>query len=117
MYDEIRVRKGFRIDLEALVLATLQGEALHGYEIAKRLKQSGSSALSVGEGLLYPALHKLERDGYVAAKWIAQEGKPSRKVYSLTEKGERELEVRRGEWQGFAQTVSVLMAKPEVNRG
>ncbi len=53
----------FKGDLEALVLGVLQGGSLHGYEMAKRIRQSSESALSVGEGQLYPALHRLEREG------------------------------------------------------
>ena len=111
----------FKGDLETLVLGVLQGGSLHGYEIAKRIRQSSESALSVGEGQLYPALHRLEREGLVAATWQPQEGKPARKVYFLTPGGLDELDRRRTLWERFAQSVSVILsptrAGEEGNRG
>jgi transcriptional regulator len=109
----------FRGDLEALILGTLQHEDLHGYEIAKRIKEAAPDAFSVGEGRLYPALHRLERDGFVTATWIPREGKPARKVYSLTESGKGELAERKSKWESFAQGVAQLLnaPKPEASRG
>ena len=99
----------FRGDLEALVLGALDGGAAHGYEIARRIKSVSEEALAVGEGLLYPALHALERDGLVAAEWVPQEGKPNRKVYRLTDEGRGALAKKRKEWLRFAQGVSAVL--------
>ena len=109
----------FRSDLEALILGVLQGNALHGYEIAKRIKERGGETLAVGEGRLYPALHKLEADGKVTAKWEPREGKPPRRIYELTEEGQRELSQQRANWQKFTSGVgSILMsANREGSRG
>src|SRR5579875_3753285 len=98
----------FRGDLEALVLGALDAGEAHGYEIARRIKVVSDEALAVGEGLLYPALHALERDGLVAAEWVAQEGKPNRKVYRLTESGRGALAKKRKEWQRFAVGVAAV---------
>jgi DNA-binding PadR family transcriptional regulator len=102
----------FRVDLEALILALLEFSSLHGYEIAKRLKESGSPALNVGEGLLYPALHKLEKEGRICATWLPQEGKPARKVYALTEGGREELERKRVQWAEFTEAIAGVMERP-----
>jgi transcriptional regulator len=104
----------FKGDLEALVLGVLEGTEMHGYEISKRIRQLSETALSVGEGQLYPALHRLERDGLVAANWIPQEGKPPRKVYRLTDEGTAALAEHRKEWERFATGVrSILGLRPE----
>ena len=104
----------FRGDLEALALGALDGGPAHGYEIARRIKATSDEALSVGEGLLYPALHGLEREGYVVAVWVPQEGKPNRKVYRLTDSGRGALAKKRREWQRFATGVAAVL-RPEAS--
>ena len=104
----------FRGDLEALVLGALDGGGAHGYEIARRIKRVSEEALAVGEGLLYPALHALERDGMVVAEWIPQAGKPNRKVYALTDAGRGALAKKRREWTRFAAGVTAVL-KPGVS--
>lgn len=96
------------------MLGALDGGAAHGYEIARRIKATSEDALAVGEGLLYPALHALERDGLVAAEWVPQEGKPNRKVYRLTDEGRGALAKKRKEWLRFAEGVSAVL-KPGVS--
>ena len=61
------------------------------------------------EAQLYPVLHRLENDGMIEAQWVPQEGKPSRKVYALTEDGRRHLETKRTQWERFSTSVSQLM--------
>ena len=113
MYDELR-DMAFKGDLEALVLGVLQHGDLHGYEISKRIKQLSEKALSVGEGQLYPALHKLEEEGYVSASWIPQEGKPPRKVYAITEEGHKALARHQRAWAAFSVGVEALL-KPSTD--
>ena len=96
---------GFKGDLEALILAVLADHALHGYEISKRIRTQSQEVLKYGEGQLYPALHKLEQAGHIAAEWIEQDGKPNRKVYSLTESGREELEKHKSAWAKFVTGV------------
>jgi len=100
----------FKKDLSTLVLGILQDEGLHGYEIAKRIREKGVNSLEVAEGRLYPALHKLELDGQIQAEWIPQEGRPPRKVYSLTEAGKLELSKQRKAWKDFAQSVDAILS-------
>ncbi|MEZ0326317.1 MAG: PadR family transcriptional regulator [Fimbriimonas sp.] len=110
MFKETSV--AFRGDLEALILGALQRSPMHGYELAKHLKDAGSQVLIFGEGQLYPALHKLERDQFIEATWIPQEGRPSRKVYQLTEKGRLELARQQRSWKEFASAVGRVLGTP-----
>lgn len=107
----------FKGDLETLVLGVLQDGDLHGYEISKRIKEIGSKALQVWEGQLYPALHKLEKDGYASATWVPQEGKPPRKVYALTEEGKKELSARRKSWREFSLGVEAVLSPRTTSTG
>jgi len=100
----------FKKDLATLVLGILQEEGLHGYEIAKRIREKGVNSLEVAEGRLYPALHKLELDGLIQAEWIPQDGRPPRKVYSLTESGRAELSKQRKAWHAFVDSVDSILS-------
>ncbi|MFI5387204.1 MAG: PadR family transcriptional regulator [Fimbriimonadales bacterium] len=104
---------GFKTDLETVVLGTLQGKSMHGYEISKRIAAKSEGLLRIGEGQLYPTLHKLEQQGLVTAEWIPQEGKPSRKVYSLTESGLAKLAEKRKGWEQFSQSIGAIIAHPK----
>ena len=99
----------FRSDLDALVLGVLQSGHLHGYEITKRINARDESILSVKEGQLYPILHRLENEGKIVAEWIQQEGKPARKVYTLTASGHEELAAQRASWAKFVKSVDGLL--------
>lgn len=108
----------FRSSLEALILGALRDGPRHGYAIAKSIEQKGGGVLKMGENQLYPTLHRLERDGHVVADWQPQEGKPPRKVYSLTESGTAELDRYRKQWGAFSQGVGLLLfGDPEANHG
>lgn len=98
----------FKGDIEALILAVLAEQELHGYEILKQIKQKSSDVLKFGEGQLYPALHKLESEGLVLATWMPQDGKPDRKVYRLTPTGTKELDVHRKAWTLFSSGVGEI---------
>lgn len=104
----------FRSDLDALILGVLQAGQLHGYEVTKRINAQNDTVLKVNEGQLYPILHRLENEGKIAAEWVPQQGKPARKVYSLTEQGLQELGSKRAAWEQFAASVSLLLAPPPL---
>lgn len=99
----------FRSDLDALILAALQEGVAHGYEISKRIRNASRKVLKVGEGQLYPALHRLEEKGLVSAEWEQQEGKPARRVYTLTPGGAKELQEQKAAWKEFVQGVSGVL--------
>jgi DNA-binding PadR family transcriptional regulator len=105
----------YRTDTKALVLAVLADGPLHGYGITREIKKRSEETLKLGEGQLYPLLHALEEQGWIAGEWEMQEGDPPRKVYSLTDSGQAELEKRAKSWLSFANAVAtVLGQKPEV---
>lgn len=106
----------FKSDLEALVLGSLQNGAMHGYEISKRISSRFEGTLRLGEGQLYPILHKLEEQGLVIAEWFSQEGKPARKIYSLTEEGIRQLAEKRQGWEKFSASIGSILARPQEAR-
>jgi len=102
----------FKTSLEALILGALAEGELHGYAIAKIIERKSEGQLKLGENQLYPTLHRLERDGFVAGDWRPQENKPPRKVYLLTEAGMGELEKYRQGWASFANGVGSIIGAP-----
>lgn len=97
-----------------VVLAILNEGPLHGYQIAKEMRRRSGDALELGQGVLYPILHRLEDRGLIAGEWEQSTGTPSRKKYVLTDKGRGELHSRRTEWHAFAKAMAqVLEQAPE----
>ncbi len=94
--------------LDALILAVLESEPLHGYAVIESLKARSGGELALPEGTVYPALHRLEAGGLLASEW--SDGSRRRRVYRLTRKGRRELTTRRGEWRSFATTIEAVLA-------
>lgn len=105
----------FRSDLGTLILATIGAAELHGYEILKRIRALEAGALQLGEGQLYPLLHRLEEDGLIAGQWQDQpDGRPRRKSYTLTDEGFGALEQGRQEWRTFALAMERVMRPQEA---
>lgn len=94
--------------VERLLLAVLTGAPGHGYELAQRLAARSGGELGVPEGSLYPALHRLERGGFVTSRWDSRDGR-RRRVYSLTASGRRQLRSWRADWQTFARAVDRVL--------
>jgi PadR family transcriptional regulator PadR len=95
--------------LDALVLAALEAEPAHGYAIIQRLRRRSGEVFVLPEGTVYPALHRLERDGLVKSRWTAASGR-RRRVYRITRSGKEALAVRRLEWKTFARAVEAVLA-------
>ena len=89
-----------------LILSVLNDGELYGYEIVQRLRERSDDQLAPSEGSLYPALHRLERDGALSARWQAGERGPRRRYYRLTPAGERLLAASRAEWDSFSRVVA-----------
>jgi PadR family transcriptional regulator, regulatory protein PadR len=96
--------------LELLVLKTLALGAQHGWAISERIKQVSRDALQVQQGSLYPALHRMERQGWIAAKWRASENNRRAKYYELTTKGRRRLDTTIEEWRRLTAAVELVLA-------
>jgi PadR family transcriptional regulator PadR len=98
-----------RGQLDALVLAALEAEPAHGYAIIQRLRRTSEDVFRLPEGTVYPALHRLERDGLVTSRWTRESGR-RRRVYRITRSGIEALAVRRLEWKTFARAVEAVLA-------
>ena len=94
--------------LDPLILATVAEEPAHGYAILQRLKERSSGAFDLAEGTIYPALHRLERDGLLSSAWSTGSGR-RRRVYSVTRAGTSALEIRRREWKQFSRAVAAVI--------
>lgn len=94
--------------LEILVLSVLKNKPLYGYLIVKELKLRSDQVFSLGEGTLYPLLHKLEIENLLES-WWQEVGGRRRKYYSLTNTGKKVLADKSAEWQAFAQAVKKVM--------
>jgi PadR family transcriptional regulator, regulatory protein PadR len=94
--------------LDSLILATVAEEPAHGYAILQRLKQRSSGAFDLAEGTIYPALHRLERDGLLGSSWSTESGR-RRRVYQVTRRGHSSLASRRTEWRHFSRAVEAVL--------
>jgi PadR family transcriptional regulator, regulatory protein PadR len=96
--------------LDLLVLKTLSLEPLHGWGIALRIQQLSGDVLQVNQGSLYPALHRLENRGWIAAEWKATENNRKAKYYHLTPAGQGQLEQEIALWQRYSAAVRLVLA-------
>jgi PadR family transcriptional regulator, regulatory protein PadR len=97
--------------LDLLILKTLTREPLHGWAIAKRIQILSDEVLAVGQGSLYPALHRLENQGWVAAEWKSTELGRDAKFYVLTREGKRQLERELESWTRLSSAVGLLLQR------
>ena len=100
--------------LDLLVLKMLALEPMNGWAIGKRLKQLSSDVLQVSDGSLYPALHKLEQEGWVSAEWRQSENNRRAKFYSLTRAGRKQLAIETGNWNRLGSAISALVRLQEA---
>ena len=98
--------------LDLLVLKALSWGTLHGYGIAQWIERATSDVLAVGEGTLYPALHRLEERGWVDAEWGVSENNRRAKFYSLTAAGRSQLRAETANWKRYAEAVFAALAAP-----
>jgi transcriptional regulator len=96
--------------LDLLILKTLAREPMHGWGIAKRIQILSGDVLSVGQGSLYPALHRLEQQGWIAAEWKDSDLGRSAKFYLLTREGKEQLERELKSWDRLSSAVQLLIA-------
>ena len=100
--------------LDLLILKILALEPLNGYSVSQRLKQVSGDVLHVSDGSLYPALHKLEQEGWIAAEWRASENNRRAKYYSLTRLGRRQLETEASNWRRLSAAISNVVKLKEA---
>jgi len=95
--------------LDLLILKTIAGKPLHGWGIAKRIQLLSGDALAVGQGSLYPALHRLENQGWITATWEESDLGRRAKVYSVTRDGRKQLERELKTWRRLSSAVGLLI--------
>ena len=95
--------------LDLLVLRILSAQALHGWGIAQRLKLLSREVLQVNQGSLYPALHKMEAEGWIDAEWKPTDEGRQAKFYSLTRKGRKVLGEQRARWERLSSAVGWVL--------
>lgn len=95
--------------LDLLILRTLRTEPMHGWSIAERIQQISEDVLQVNQGSLYPALHRLEHRGWVAAEWHVSELGRRAKYYELTPAGRRQLAIEADEWSRISAAIGRVM--------
>ncbi len=104
--DKIALPQG---TLDLLILRTLALEPQHGWAIAERVQQRSSDVLQIPQGSLYPALHRLERRGWIKARWGTSDHNRRAKYYELTRRGGRQLEAGQSAWRKMTAAVASVL--------
>lgn len=99
--------------LDLLILQTLQWAPRHGYALGKAMRTNSGEILKVDTGSLYPALHRLERKGWIAAEWKASDLGPRLRVYHLTKAGRRQLMSERSRWERLTAAIAGILNPAE----
>jgi PadR family transcriptional regulator PadR len=100
--------------LDLLLLKIVALQPMNGWAISQRLKQISSDVLQVSDGSLYPALHKLEQEGWITAEWKPSENNRRAKFYSLTKLGRRQLEKEAADWSRLSAAISHVVRLEEA---
>jgi PadR family transcriptional regulator PadR len=112
--DIVNYRTLVQGTLDLLLLKILALEPLHGWAISLRLRSISGDVLHVTEGSLYPALHKLEQEGWITAEWKQTENNRRAKLYSLTRLGRKQLESEAANWQRLSAAISHVVRLSEA---
>jgi PadR family transcriptional regulator, regulatory protein PadR len=102
--------------LDLLILQTLQWGAQHGYGISQAIRARSGEALQVDTGSLYPALHRLERQKWIAAAWKVSENKQRVRVYRLTSAGKKQLLSERSRWEQLSEAIAGILNPARENQ-
>jgi transcriptional regulator len=97
--------------LDLLILKTISLEPKHGWAIAKRIQQVSNEILQVQQGSLYPALHRLEQQGWIKAKWAESETGRQAKFYALTAAGRKQLESEQANWSRLSGAINLVVGE------
>jgi PadR family transcriptional regulator PadR len=95
--------------LDLLILKALAVEPMHGWAIGKRIRVLSNDVLAVQQGSLYPALHRLEQQGWVSAKWGVSEQNRRAKFYALTRAGRKQLDLESALWERLATAITLVV--------
>ena len=102
--------------LDLLILQTLAAGPMHGWGVAQRIQQMSKDVLQIGQGSLYPALHRLEYKGWIQSDWGNSENNRRAKYYSLTRAGKRQLQAELADWDRLSAAIALVLGRlPEVS--
>lgn len=107
MYDRELVKGSTSL----LLLHLVSKRPMYGYEMAKEMEKKSNRELTIKEGTLYPALHKLEQKGFIESFWQQQTGMPARKYYRVTAEGEALLREKKREWRSFVSVIDRVLGE------
>jgi transcriptional regulator len=99
--------------LDLMILRTLLSGPAHGHAIAKHIQRTSEDALQVETGSLYPALHRLEAKGWIAASWEHSDKGKRARFYRLTGLGRRQLAAERGKWEAFSRAMGLILNRAD----
>ena len=99
--------------LDLLILKTLTLEPHHGWGIAARIQQISKDVLQIGQGSLYPALHRLEYKGWIKAEWASSENNRKAKYYSLTRQGRKQLDAELANWDRLTTAIGLVLQQAQ----
>jgi transcriptional regulator len=97
--------------LDLLVLKVIALEPTHGWAIAQRIRQISGDVLQVGQGALYPSLHKLEQNGWISSKWAISENNRRAKYYTLTRAGRKAMGQEAAQWERLSTAIALVVGK------
>jgi PadR family transcriptional regulator PadR len=100
--------------LDLLILQTLAFEPMHGWGVAQRIQQVSRDVLQVGQGSLYPALHRLEYRGWIQSEWASSDNNRRAKFYSLTPAGHKQLAAERDQWDRLSAAITLVLGRREA---
>lgn len=98
--------------LDVLILKTLALDPMHGWGVAQRIQQISKDVLQIGQGSLYPALHRLEYKGWIRSDWGSSENNRRAKFYSLTRAGKKQLEAELATWERLSNAIARVLEAP-----
>src|SRR5713226_739519 len=97
--------------LDLLILKSIALEPMHGWAIAQRIRQVSKEVLQVNQGALYPALHRLEQQGWIEAEWGESENNRRAKYYSLTKSGKKYLQSEQANWERLSAAIGLVLKR------
>ncbi len=97
--------------LDLLILKSIRLEPMHGWAIAERIRQVSKDVLRVNQGALYPALHRLEQQGWIEAEWGESENNRRAKYYSLTKSGKKYLQSEQANWERLSAAIGLVLKR------
>jgi len=102
-----------RGSIQLCILSLLQEEPMYGYQVISSLRERSKGYFDLKEGTIYPALYRLEKEGYVKSGWLQKDGRPPRNYYHITEAGKRHMEETLEEWNVMVEATRAVLGRKE----